>query len=77
MDNDFNDFIVDLKINEAILTTLVDTILDSCRLGYDNEPRLYHDEKILTIIKTFYPDEYENCIKALRETEVKEGAANG
>lgn len=71
--DEIKEAIVNLKIDSKILRTLIDTILDACRLGYDGDNlRIYNDDKILTVIKTFYPDEYDNCRKSLEAKHKEE-----
>lgn len=72
--DEIKEAIVNLKIDAKILRTLIDTILDACRLGYGGDLRIYNDEKVFTVIKTFYPDEYNNRLESLKACEVKEGS---
>ena len=71
MDNELMDILVNLKIDAKAFTLLVDTILDNCRLGYDNESLVINsDSAVFSVIKAFRPDEY-NC----RFDELKAEAA--
>lgn len=65
--DEITDIIVNLKSDSKILRTLIDTILDSCGLDYMEEDlSIRIDSKILTVLKTFYPDEYSNKLKTLK-----------
>lgn len=65
--DEIKEIIVNLKIDSKILRTLIDTILDSCGLDYkETDLCIRNDDKILTILKTFYPDEYSNRLEALK-----------
>ncbi len=72
--DEIKEAIINLKIDSKILRTLIDTILDSCEAYYYDKGTLTikRDERILTIVKTFYPDEYENRLKDLTEKKEKE-----
>lgn len=71
--DEIKEAIINLKIDSKILRTLIDTILDSCEIDYyDKALTVRRDERILTIVKTFYPDEYENRLKDLKEKKEKE-----
>lgn len=71
--DEIKEIIVNLKIDSKILRTLIDTILDSCNLNYmDTDLCIRNDDKILTILKTFYPDEYSNKLETLKSKLVKE-----
>lgn len=64
MDNTVNEIIVDLKLNAKILRGLVDTILDNTKADYSGEALTIADSApILAVIKAFYGDEYNNCLK--------------
>ena len=64
MDNTVNEIIVDLKLNAKILRGLVDTILDNTTTDYSGEALTIADSApILAVIKAFYGDEYNNCLK--------------
>jgi hypothetical protein len=70
--DEIKEAIVNLKIDSKILRTLIDTILDSCCLDYmETDLSIRNDGKILAIVKTFYPDEYENRLKGLKELKEK------
>jgi hypothetical protein len=70
--DEIKEAIVNLKIDSKILRTLIDTILDSCDLDYmETDLSIRNDGKILAIVKTFYPDEYENRLKGLKELKEK------
>lgn len=74
--DEIKEAIINLKVESKILTTLIDTILDSCKLDYyDNDLRIGSDNRILTVVKTFYPDEYNNRFKALKEKDKEEELA--
>lgn len=61
--DEIREIIVNLKIESKILSTLKDEILDACDLDYTGEDLIIRRyDKILTIIKTFYPDEYDVCL---------------
>lgn len=77
MDNtvkEINEIIVDLKLNSKILRGLVDTILDNTKVDYSGETLTIVDSApILAVIKAFYGDEYNNCLKekiSEREAEI-------
>jgi len=68
--DEIKEAIINLKVESKILTTLIDTILDSCEIDYyGKDLRIGSDSKIITVIKTFYPDEYDNRFKALKEKD--------
>ena len=72
MDKELFDILVNLKIDSKTLQTLIDTILDNCRLGYDdNSLVINNDSEILSIIKVFRPDEYNNRFAALKAEREK------
>lgn len=78
MDNtvkEINEIIVDLKLKSKILRGLVDTILDNTKVDYSGETLTIADSApILAVIKAFYGDEYNNCLKekiSEREAELK------
>lgn len=91
--DEIKELILNLKMESKILQALVDEILGSCELSYTGKYlSITCDNKILTIIKTFYPEEYNNRLldlkqdlkkkidEARREIEdptVKEDANNG
>ena len=69
MDKELMDMLVSLKIDAQAFQTLVDTILDNCRLGYDNESLVISgDAEIIAIIKAFRNDEYLYRLKSLKDT---------
>lgn len=71
--DEIKEAIINLKIDSKILRTLIDTILDSCGLDYmETNLSIRNDGKILTILKTFYPDEYSNKLESLKSKVVKE-----
>lgn len=68
MDKELIEIIVNLKMESKILRGLVDVILDNTCLGYtEDNLRLPNEDKVLTVIKTFYGDEYENRLKKLMD----------
>lgn len=68
MDKELIDTIVNLKVESKTLRLLVDTILDSCRISYGGDGlRIDNDDRILTIVKAFYGDEYINKFNDLKE----------
>ena len=70
--DEIKEAIINLKIDSKILRTLIDTILDSCEVDYyDKTLTVRRDEGILAIVKTFYPDEYENRLKDLKDLKEK------
>ena len=71
--DEIKEAIINLKIDSKILRTLIDTILDSCGLDYmETDLSIRNDGKILTVLKTFYPDEYSNKLESLKSKTVKE-----
>ena len=71
--DEIKEAIINLKIDSKILRTLIDTILDSCDLDYyKTDLSIRNDDKILTVLKTFYPDEYSNKLETLKSKLVKE-----
>lgn len=77
MDNtvkEINEIIVDLKLNSKILRGLVDTILDNTKVDYSGDTLTIVDSApILAVVKAFYGDEYNNCLKERkgeREAEI-------
>lgn len=72
--DEIKEIIVNLKMESKILRSLVDTILDSCGLDYcEKGLSIRSDSEILTIIKTFYPEEYDNALTDLKaEAKAKE-----
>lgn len=71
--DEIKEAIINLKIDSKILRTLIDTILDSCDLDYyGTDLSIRNDGKILTVLKTFYPDEYSNKLESLKSKAVKE-----
>lgn len=71
--DEIKEAIINLKIDSKILRTLIDTILDSCDLDYmEKDLSIRNDDKILTILKTFYPDEYSIKLETLKSKLVKE-----
>lgn len=74
--DEIKEAIINLKVESKILTTLIDTILDSCEIDYyGRDLRIGSDSKIITVIKTFYPDEYNNRFEALKEKNKEEELA--
>lgn len=68
--DEITEIIVNLKSDSKILRTLIDTILDSCGLDYmEKDLSIRNDSKILTVLKTFYPDEYSNKLETLKSKE--------
>lgn len=66
------DMIVNLKVDGKALNILIDTILDNCRLGYDDESLLIkNDDVVLSVIRAFRPDEYNNRLAALKAEREK------
>lgn len=71
-DKELIDMIVNLKVDGKALNILIDTILDNCRLGYDDESLMIkNDDAVLSVIRAFRPDEYNNCLAALKEEREK------
>lgn len=67
MDKELIEIIVNLKMESKILRGLVDVILDNTYLGYDdNSLRLANEDKVVTVIKTFYIEEYSARLKSLK-----------
>ena len=85
--NEVSEIIVDLKLNSKILRGLVDIILDNTKVDYTGDTLAIADSApILAVIKAFYGDEYNNCLKekiSEREAEIaklkalKEAEAKG
>lgn len=70
--DEIKEMIVNLKMESRILTTLIDTILEACDLDFTGEDlSIRSDSKILTVVKTFYPDEYDNCLTDLKDKAKK------
>lgn len=68
MDKELIEIIVNLKMESKILRGLVDVILYNTCLGYtEDNLRLTNEDKVLTVIKTFYGEEYENRLKKLMD----------
>lgn len=71
--DEIKEAIINLKIDSKVLRTLIDTIFDSCGLDYmEKDLSIRNDDKILTILKTFYPDEYSIKLETLKSKLVKE-----
>ena len=71
-DKELIDMIVNLKVDGKALNILIDTILDNCRLGYDDESLLIkNDEAVFSVVKAFRPDEYNNRLAALKAEREK------
>ena len=71
-DKELIDMIVNLKFESKALNVLIDTILDNCRLGYDDESLLIkNDEAVFSVVKAFRPDEYNNRLAALKAEREK------
>jgi len=66
MDKELIEIIVNLKMESKILRGLVDVILDNTYLGYDNSLKLANENRVLTVIKTFYIEEYNNRLRELK-----------
>lgn len=67
MDNEILDEIVKLRIQSKILRGLVDVILDNTYLSYDGDTlRLTNEERVLTVVKTFYGEECSTRLKELQ-----------
>ena len=66
MDKELIEMIVRLKMESKILRGLIDVILDNSYLSYDNNLRLTNEDRVLTVVKTFFGDEYENRFKELK-----------
>lgn len=72
--DEITEIIVNLKSDSKILRTLIDTILDSCGLDYmEKDLSIRNDSKILTVLKTFYPDEYSNKFETLKKEDLVNG----
>ena len=72
MDKELIDMIVNLKLDGKAFQVLVDTILDNCRLGYDDESLMIkNDDAVLSVTRAFRPDEYNNCLAALKAEREK------
>lgn len=71
--NEVSEIIVDLNLNSKILRGLVDTILDNTKVDYTGETLTIADSApILAVVKAFYGDEYNNCLKEkIREREAE------
>ena len=66
-DKELIDMIVNLKFDSKALNVLIDTILDNCRLGYDDESLMIkNDEAVFSVVRAFRPDEYNNRLAALK-----------
>ena len=64
MDKEFTEILTDLKVNNKILRGLVDTILDNSIANYtDSALTIKDDAPVLAVIKAFFGDEYDNCLK--------------
>lgn len=62
--------IVDYKVESKILVSFVETILNVSRLSYGGDRLTIDDEApILTLVKTFYPKQYEKRLKELKEVK--------
>lgn len=67
--------IIDLKVSRRILTGLVDTILDSCRLNYDSTGLVIDDgAPILAVLRAFFYEEYSNRLDQLKVELLRERA---
>lgn len=72
MDKELIDMIVNLKLDGKAFQVLVDTILDNARLGYDDESLMIkNDDAVLSVIRAFRPDEYNNRLAALKAEREK------
>ena len=83
MDRETINNLAELKVQSKILRGLVDVIFDSSRLNYDGTSLIVEDDAaIMAVLKAFYRDEFDNCVKELKraaETRkaVEEGSNNG
>jgi hypothetical protein len=80
MDKELMEEIIKLKVQGKILRGLADVILDNTYLGYDGELRLTNEDRILTVIKTFYGDECSNRLKELKaekQAEIEQARSKG
>lgn len=72
MDKELMQILVDLKIDSKAFTMLIDTILDNCRLNYsDDGLRIDSSEAILTVVKAFRCDEYNNRLEELKREKAE------
>ena len=88
MDRESINNLAELRVQSKILRGLVDVILDSCRLNYDETSLVVDDDApIMAVLKAFYRDEFDNCVAELKEAErfkkaeakkaAEEGSNNG
>lgn len=66
MDKELVEMIVRLKMESKILRGLVDVILDNTYLSYDESLRLTNEDRVFSVLKTFYNDEINNRLKELK-----------
>lgn len=67
MDKEIIEEIVKLRIQSKILRGLVDVIIDNTFLSYDGDTlRLTNEDRVLTVVKTFYGEECSNRLKELK-----------
>lgn len=77
MDKELLDLLVNLKIEAKSYTTIVDTILDNCELGYgEDDLRIDSERSILAVVKALAPDEYNNRLNELKEEKKRIRAEN-
>lgn len=80
MDKELIEEIVKLKVQGKILSGLVDVILDNTYLGYNGELRLTNEDRVLTVIKTFYGESCSNRLKELnaeKQAEIERARSKG
>lgn len=79
MDRETINNLAELKVQSKILRGLVDVIFDSCRLNYDGTSLLVEDDgAIMSVLKAFYRDEFDNCVSELKsQAEAKKAAEEG
>lgn len=76
MDRETINNLAELKVQSKILRGLVDVIFDSSRLNYDGTSLVVEDDgAIMSVLKAFYRDEFDNCVSELkRKAEAKKEA---
>ena len=79
MDRETINNLAELKVQSKILRGLVDVIFDSCRLNYDGTSLLVEDDgAIMSVLKAFYRDEFNNCVSELKsQAKAKKAAEEG
>lgn len=83
MDRETINNLAELKVQSKILRGLVDVIFDSSRLNYDGTSLLVEDDgAIMSVLKAFYREEFDNCITELKikadmQRAEEEGSNNG